>query len=222
MQFILDHKVTKSYLIYKWALATFLLANQVLSLTNFYVTSVGNRNKSSKYWIYATHWGFILITLAVCLDAILVFARYSIERVSQRKRNPHYEQCHPVLKISIACTAMAYPLALFVTLIFWSFLFDYNRDFQWSLAAYINFAVHLFQVPKYTYLKKTKCVKYPLSAFFAPQLLQNLAAIVTDLEAGNSKFASHAQRTLQAERSYHFFLRRNLLEELQFTLHMLF
>ena len=50
--------------------------------------------------------------------------------------------------------------------------------------------------------KKTRFIKYPLSAFFALQLQQNLAAIVADLEAGNFKFASHAQRTLQAERSY--------------------
>ena len=32
--------------------------------------------------------------------------------------------------------------------------------------------------------KKTKFIKYPLIAFFAPQLQQNLAAIVADLEAG--------------------------------------
>ena len=50
--------------------------------------------------------------------------------------------------------------------------------------------------------KKAKFIKYPLSAFFAPQLQQNLAAVVADLEAGNTKFVSHARRTLQAERSY--------------------
>ena len=50
--------------------------------------------------------------------------------------------------------------------------------------------------------KKTKVNKYPLSAFFAPQLRQNLADVVADLEAGNSKFVLHAQRTLQAELSY--------------------
>ena len=49
--------------------------------------------------------------------------------------------------------------------------------------------------------KETK-IKYPLSVFFAPQLQQNLAAIVADLVAGNSKFVLYAQRTLQAERSY--------------------
>ena len=64
--------------------------------------------------------------------------------------------------------------------------------------------------------KKTKFIKYPLIAFFAPQVQQNLAwkrdiqstfrrlnlpskqlqqnlpATVADLEAGNSKFLSHA------------------------------
>ena len=40
-----------------------------------------------------------------------------------------------------------------------------------------------------------------LLRFFAPQLQQNLADIVADLEAGNSKFVSHVKRTLQAERS---------------------
>ena len=49
---------------------------------------------------------------------------------------------------------------------------------------------------------KTKFIKYPLSAFFAPRLHENLAVIVADLKAGNSKVVSNAQRTLQAERSY--------------------
>ena len=52
------------------------------------------------------------------------------------------------------------------------------------------------------YPKITKFIKYPLIAFFVPQLQQNLAVIVADLLAGNSKFVSHPQRTLQAERSY--------------------
>ena len=42
----------------------------------------------------------------------------------------------------------------------------------------------------------------PLSRFFAPQLQQNLAAMIADLEAENSKFVLHALRTLQAERNY--------------------
>ena len=40
--------------------------------------------------------------------------------------------------------------------------------------------------------KKTKCIKYPLITFFASQLQLNLAAIVADMEARNSKFVSQA------------------------------
>ena len=50
----------------------------------------------------------------------------------------------------------------------------------------------LFLILKLTLPKKTKFIKCPFSAFFAPQLQQNLAAIIADLEAGNSKFVAHA------------------------------
>ncbi len=147
--FFAGNVVSRAYLIYKWAVALFLLINQIISLMNNFYHATGSSNRASKYWIYATHWGFISITLAVTLDAILVLARY----VSQRERayknhNPHYEQCHAMLKISMSLTATAYPLALFVTLIFWTFLFDFENGMSWSLGSYVNLAVHLFQVHK--------------------------------------------------------------------------
>ena len=62
------------------------------------------------------------------------------------KRQPHYENCHFLLKVSIWFTATAYPAALFVSLAFWTFLFDYSKTFEFNLGNYINLSVHLFQV----------------------------------------------------------------------------
>ena len=36
--------------------------------------------RESKYWIFLTHWGFIVITVALCLDAILVLIRFGFEK----------------------------------------------------------------------------------------------------------------------------------------------
>ena len=98
--------------------------------------------------IYATHWGFILIVTSTTLDAILVLLRFSVERssVQMEKRKPHYEECHVCLKISIWLTATSYPSALFVTVAFWSFLYDYGQEFHFNLGSWINLSVHLFQV----------------------------------------------------------------------------
>ena len=63
-----------------------------------------------------------------------------------KKRQPFYENSHFLLKTSIGLTATAYPTALFVTLVFWSFLFNYNETFHFNLGSWINLTVHLFQV----------------------------------------------------------------------------
>ena len=63
------------------------------------------------------------------------------------KRQPkHYEKCHFILKMSIWLTATAYPTALFVTIVFWSFLYNFNATFNFNLGSYINLTTHLFQV----------------------------------------------------------------------------
>ena len=128
-------------------MALFLIANQILSLTWFSYGSRGHVNRASKYWVYATHWGFVLITVAFNLDAILVLARYLVQQsnVSINKRHPHYESCHGVLRLSMALTATAYPMALFVTLMFWSFLYNFNEPFELTVGSYVNLAVHLLQ-----------------------------------------------------------------------------
>lgn len=102
----------------------------------------------NKYWIYATHWGYVLITVALLWDAILVLARFSFQNKSTylRKQNPYFEKCHLGLKLSILLTSTAYPMALFVTIAFWTFLFDFSADFHFNLGGYINLSVHLFQV----------------------------------------------------------------------------
>jgi len=145
-RWIRDNKVSKAYLVFKWFIALFLFSNQILSFWYNFDKHL-NPDFGEKYMIYATHWGFILITLSTILDAILVLVRYSIERsqVYMKKRQPFYENSHFLLKTSIGLTATAYPTALFVTLVFWSFLFNYNETFHFNLGSWINLTVHLFQ-----------------------------------------------------------------------------
>ena len=77
--YVAGNVVTRCYLIYKWIMALFLFANQILSLTLYTIGSSGHPGRAGKYMIYATHWGFVLIVAALNLDAILVLARYIIQ-----------------------------------------------------------------------------------------------------------------------------------------------
>ena len=62
----------------------FFFFNQILSFILFFLGSSGHPGRAGKYWLFATHWGFILIVVAFNLDAILVLARYIIQvRLSQ-------------------------------------------------------------------------------------------------------------------------------------------
>jgi hypothetical protein len=128
----------------------FMIANQVLSLWHMEDTSRGS-NKFSKYLIFATHWGLLFIVASLLLDACLVLARYNVEnsKTYMDKREPHYEKCHGLLKFSTWLTATAYPAALFVTVMFWAFLFDFNKTFVFNTGSYLNLAVHLFQVKQF-------------------------------------------------------------------------
>ena len=98
--------------------------------------------------IFFTHWGFIIITMAVTLDACLVLYRFMLQnsKNSTKRRNAMQDDCHWTLQLSICLTAIAYPLALFVTIAFWGFIYKWNEDFEWSMGQYINLNVHLIQV----------------------------------------------------------------------------
>ena len=98
--------------------------------------------------IFLTHWGYVVITLAVTFDACLVTYRISKERsqVYMKRKHARPEECNWVLQLSILLTAMAYPMGLFVTLMFWSFLYDFSQPFELNLLSYINLIVHLMQV----------------------------------------------------------------------------
>ena len=146
----------------------FLLVNQIISITDYEFKFRRNPASAEKYMIYATHWGFILIVASTTLDAILVLLRFSVERssVQMEKRKPHYEECHVCLKISIWLTATSYPSALFVTVAFWSFLYDYGQEFHFNLGSWINLSVHLFQVSYFS--RKINGSNFEFDQYFRP------------------------------------------------------
>ena len=98
--------------------------------------------------IFLTHWGYVVITLAVTFDACLVTHRIVKQRskVFMKRKHAKPEECDWILKLSIFLTAMAYPMALFVTLMYWSFLFDFSAHFVLDKWSYLNLIVHLMQV----------------------------------------------------------------------------
>ena len=98
--------------------------------------------------IFFTHWGFILITMAVTLDACLVLHRFTQQQSKNalKRRNAMQDDGHWTVKLSIGVTAIAYPLALFVTIAFWGFIYNWKEPFEWGMGNYINLNVHLIQV----------------------------------------------------------------------------
>eukprot|EP00093_Oithona_nana_P011995 11995.XXX_520469_520182_1 [CDS] Oithona nana genome sequencing. len=62
-----------------------------------------------------------------------------------KRKHARPEECNWVLQLSILLTAMAYPMALFVTLMFWLFLYDFSQPFELNKWSYINLIVHLMQ-----------------------------------------------------------------------------
>ena len=67
----------------------------------------------------------------------------------------HYEKNHFFLKLSVWSTATAYPVALFVSLVFWSFLFNYNKKYDFDVGGYLNLSSHLFQVSQVFFIDTT-------------------------------------------------------------------
>ena len=140
----LDHpKSTIYYLLYKCFLVLFLFTHQI---THFWYKIV-KQKQGEKYYLYLTRQGFTLLLVALFLDACLVLLRYFEERknkndsenISKFKRN------HFKLKLSMILTNTTYTLALIITFLYWIFVFP-QLDTKEPADAYLNVAVHLFQV----------------------------------------------------------------------------
>ena len=113
-------------------------------------------NQDERYFVYLTRLGFMLFVFAVCLDAILVLARYLTEQKYQRlyrqpqdreqgilSHRPCHETRHFTLKLSMFVTYCSYSVAFMITLVYFAALFKVKDNF---VKNYLNFAVHLFQV----------------------------------------------------------------------------
>ena len=99
----------------------------------------------AKYWIYATNWGQVLMTLTLICDAILVLMRYKVQERLHNKSNfsYDYENCDRfLLKISVALTSVAYPWVLTITVIYYMALFDFSVAFVLTWESYCDIWVH--------------------------------------------------------------------------------
>ena len=85
-----------------------------------HIISLANYQPIDKYFIHATYWGLLLITLAVNLDAILVVVRYNLQAQGSDKILRYYEKDHWIIKISMVLTSLSYPWVLSVTAAYYS------------------------------------------------------------------------------------------------------
>ena len=114
-------------------------------------------NYGNKFWIFATNWGFSLMTLASIMDAVLVLTRYMIEKKSYRFQSQilYFERNSFPLKISVVLTTISYPMAALISIVFWAFILPYvlsnteaEADINFNLEIYLAFVVHTCQVKK--------------------------------------------------------------------------
>ena len=95
-----------------------------------FVTSVQAKNDSDrpedwKYAIYMTNWGICLVSAAVLLETVIVV--FSLKD-------------KPVARISWILTTMTHSMAVFITAMFWSMLYDWSEP-----PSYSNLFVHGLQ-----------------------------------------------------------------------------
>ena len=144
LKFHLDcPKSTIYYFIYKSFLVLFLFTHQI---THFWFKIVIKKH-GEKYYLYLTRQGFTLLLVALFLDACLVLLRYFEERKNKNDSEniSKFQRNHFKLKLSMILTNTTYTLALIITFLYWIFVFP-KTDAKEPADAYLNVAVHLFQV----------------------------------------------------------------------------
>ena len=106
---------------------------------------------SSRYfWIYFTNWSFTVLVISFLFDSVLVTLRFMKEKKSierQRKYGdkliiPRYKVFHMGLRISWILSSIAYPVALFITLLYWIVL---HKPLRNPLRIYSNMNLHAIQ-----------------------------------------------------------------------------
>ena len=83
--------------------------------------------------IYLTHWGIVMFSVSLFMDMMLVLWSY----MSPDKQLPSY-----LVYISWALSTTTYCTAGFITVMYWSLLWDWGDGFP----SYSNVFVHFLQV----------------------------------------------------------------------------
>ena len=138
--FITQNSVTKSYLVYKVLFgAYFLVGFGIYLYLHGYV-----QNNIGITMIYLTHWCHKLMSLSFVYNSILVVVRFIQENREKRADDNFFEKNGVLTKISWAMSTAANNLAIAVTMVYWSVLFDPNKK-RTPLEVYENYDTHLFQ-----------------------------------------------------------------------------
>jgi len=116
------------YVVFKAALCLFYWANLVYTWYKHHIDHGGTPN-AWKYLIWLTSWDACLLGAAILLDTLIVLLLAGGRNVSER-----------LLYCSWFFSTAIYSLALMVTALFWTLLYDYEKA-----PSYSNLFVHLLQ-----------------------------------------------------------------------------
>ena len=132
--------VTKFFLVYKILIgAYFVVGFGIYLYLHGYV-----QNTIGITMIFLTHWCHKLMSLSFVYNSILVVVRFIQENREKRADDNFFEKNGVLTKISWAMSTAANNLAITVTVLYWSVLYDPNRKGT-PLQVYENYDTHLIQ-----------------------------------------------------------------------------
>ena len=135
--------VSTAYLVYKVILGIYFLTS--FSILTYLHVEI--KRDFAITWIYFTHWGHKLIIISYLLNTVLVVIRYVQEKETRTGTNKKFfETNNVVTEISWALLTMANAVALTITIVYWTVLYDPENQINYSsLQHYDNIDVHLIQ-----------------------------------------------------------------------------
>lgn len=118
----LDDNIHGVFILYKLCSMLFFWSSLVYTWTG--------TNHGAKYFIYMTNWGICLLNFSILVETVIVITLFLDRQVHGK-----------IMRASWICTTLFYNNAVFITVLFWSLLYDFSKP-----PSYANLYVHGLQV----------------------------------------------------------------------------
>ena len=139
--YFLDDGVSLRYLLYKFIVSLYLVISCILNLKSYIDDGI-----SKYYWIYVTHWSFLLLAFVYMYDTILTFLRFALEeRESVQVVEYFVEKNRFGLLILSLLMNTAHTVAIVITSVYWLVLYDPDK-IHTEMDKFNNLNIHLMQV----------------------------------------------------------------------------